>query len=111
MEGSTESEGETENAVEPETAETRIVLFSSSTILDSSADQMVSGGNSTLFMNALSWLCGSNASVSVPVKSISASYLTITAASSSFWSILVIGILPGGFLVSGLVIWLRRRKK
>ena len=111
LEGSTESEGETENAVEPETAETRIVLFSSSTILDSSADQMVSGGNSTLFMNALSWLCGSNASVSVPVKSISASYLTITAASSSFWSILVIGILPGGFLVSGLVIWLRRRKK
>lgn len=110
-EDSAESEGETENAVDPETAETRIVLFSSSTILDSSADQMVSGGNSTLFLNALSWLCGSETSVSIPVKSISTSYLTITAASSSFWSIFVIGILPGGFLVTGLAVWLHRRKK
>ena len=108
---SAESEGETENAVDPETAETRIVLFSSSTILDSSADQMVSGGNSTLFLNALSWLCGNETSVSIPVKSISTSYLTITAASSSFWSIFVIGILPGGFLVTGLAVWLHRRKK
>ncbi len=110
-EDSAESEGETENAVDPETAETRIVLFSSSTILDSSADQMVSGGNSTLFLNALSWLCGNETSVSIPVKSISTSYLTITAASSSFWSIFVIGILPGGFLVTGLAVWLHRRKK
>lgn len=110
-EDSAESEGETENAVDPETAETRIVLFSSSTILDSSADQMVSGGNSTLFLNALSWLCGNETSVSIPVKSISTSYLTITAASSSFWSVFVIGILPGGFLVTGLAVWLHRRKK
>lgn len=106
-----ESEGETENALRPETAETRIVLFSSSTLLDSSADQMVSGGNSALFLNALTWLLGNETSVSVPVKSISASYLTITAASASFWSIFVIAILPGGFLLSGLAIWLRRRKK
>ena len=90
--------------------ETRLAVFTSSALLDASADQMVSGGNSKLFLNTLSWLCGQETSVSVPVKSLSVDYLMMTSASSSFWSIVTIGIIPGGFLLFGLCIWLRRRK-
>ena len=91
--------------------QTRLAVFSSSALLDASGDQMVSGGNSKLFMNTLSWICGRETSVSVPVKSLSVEYLTLTSASSSFWSIVTIALIPGAFLICGLYVWLRRRKQ
>ncbi len=102
------SDGEDADA---ETVTTRLAVFTSSSLLDDSIDQMVAGGNSRLVMNTLSWVCGSAASVSVPVKSLSTDYLTVPAASGSFWSIVVIGLIPGAFLVCGLYIWLKRRKQ
>lgn len=90
---------------------TKLAVFTSSALLDDSVDQMVSGGNSRLMMNTLSWICGSTASVSVPVKSMSTDYLTVPSASGSFWSIIVIALIPGAFLVYGLYIWLKRRKQ
>ncbi|MDO4321687.1 MAG: GldG family protein [Lachnospiraceae bacterium] len=108
--GAETAEDETENA-EIETAETKLAVYSSSMLLDASADQMVSGGNAKLVMNTLSWMCGHTSTVSVPSKSMSVNYLTVTSASSSFWSIIVIGIIPGAFLIGGLYIWLKRRKQ
>lgn len=99
------SEGETE------TAETRVAVFTSSSLLDESANQMVSGGNYRLFVNTVSWLCGNETTVSIPVKNISAEYLTVPAASASFWSIVTIGIIPAGFLLTGLYTWLKRRRQ
>lgn len=109
-----ESEAGTEALIDgtaAETAETKLAVFTSSSLIDASADQMVAGGNSKLFMNTVSWLCGHSSTVSIPVKSMSVSYLTLTSASSSFWSIVVIGIIPGAFLIAGLFIWLSRRKR
>lgn len=99
------SEGETE------TAETRVAVFTSSSLLDESANQMVSGGNYRLFVNTVSWLCGNETTVSIPVKNISTEYLTVPAASVSFWSIVTIGIIPAGFLLTGLYTWLKRRRQ
>ncbi|EET60906.1 hypothetical protein BRYFOR_06972 [Marvinbryantia formatexigens DSM 14469] len=114
----TDSETDTESGAEDEdaeddteTAETRIAVFTSSSLLDESANQMVSGGNYRLFVNTISWLCGNETTVSIPAKSMSTEYLTVPAASASFWSILVIGVIPGGFLIAGLYTWLRRRRQ
>ena len=106
-----EPETETPSARAPRTEETRIALYTSSSLMDESADLMVSGGNTTLFMNTLSWLCGQTSSVSVPVKSMSVDYLTVTSAAGSFWSIIVIAVIPGAFLIYGLMVWLSRRKQ
>lgn len=113
-----QTELDTESAAEDipsaraaKTAETRLALFTSSALIDESADQMVSGGNTRLFINTLSWACGQSSSVSVPVKSLSVDYLTLTAASSNFWSIVTIVMIPGAFLICGLMIWLRRRRQ
>ena len=105
------SEADAVSPAAPETAETKLAVFSSSVLLDESADQMVSGGNSRLFLNTLSWICGETVSVSVPVKSLSMSYLTVTASSANFWSILTIVLIPGAFLLYGLIVWLKRRKQ
>lgn len=109
------SEDSTEAAVDSvkaaETAETKLAVFTSSALLDDSANQMVSGGNASLFMNTVSWICGQSVSVSIPSKSLSMDYLTVTSASGSFWSIVTIAIIPAAFLIGGLIIWLRRRKQ
>ncbi len=107
-----DTEDETvESAAAAETAETKLAVFTSSALLDDSANQMVSGGNQSLFMNTLSWICGQTVSVSIPSKSLSMDYLTVTSAAGSFWSIVTIGVIPGAFLLGGLFIWLRRRKQ
>lgn len=103
-----QSDADTENV---QTAETRLAVFTSSSILDPSADQMVSGGNYRLLMNVFSWLCDRQNSVSIPAKSMSVEYLTVPSASASFWSIITIGLIPGTFLAAGLYTWLKRRKQ
>ncbi len=104
----TETESEAETA---QTAETKVAVFTSSTLIDDTANSMVSGGNYQLFINTLSWACDQDSSVSVPSKSVTVDYLTLTAASSNFWSIVTIAIIPGILLIVGLGIWLSRRRR
>ncbi len=101
----------TEPAGEDDGEETRLAIFTSSALVDDSANQMVSGGNFRLFVNTLSWACGREASVSVPSKSLSMDYLTVTAASANFWSIVTIVMIPAVLLLIGLAVWLSRRKR
>lgn len=92
--------------------ETRIVYYSTSSILDSQVNQMVSGGNEQLVMSSLRWMTDAeeNTAVSIPSKSLEVSYLTLTAYDSSFWKICTIGLIPGIFLAAGFVVWFKRRK-
>ncbi len=96
---------------EAEEVTSKLAVYTSSTIADSSLNQMVSGGNQKLFINTLSWMCGHEMSISIPSKSMTVSYLNVTAASSNFWSIVVIGVIPGIFLIYGFIVWMRRRHK
>lgn len=110
-EETTETDAAIDSVRAAQTAQTKLAVFTSSALLDESADQMVSGGNSSLFLNTVSWMCGQSVSVSIPAKSLTMDYLTVTAASGNFWSIVVTGIIPGFCLLCGLTIWLRRRKR
>ena len=92
--------------------ETHIIYYSTSNLLQSQVNQMVSGGNEKLVMASLSALVDTEDSttVSIPSKSLEVSYLTLTAYDASFWKICVIGLIPGTFLLVGFMIWLKRRK-
>lgn len=92
--------------------ETHIIYYSTSNLLQSQVNQMVSGGNEKLVMASLSALVDTEDSttVSIPSKSLEVSYLTLTAYDASFWKICVIGLIPGAFLLVGFMIWLKRRK-
>ena len=106
----TEAETETETDAENQ-KETRLVVLASSQFLSTSADSVVSGGNTKFLTTALSWMCGQSSSISIPSKSMELSYLTLTSANANLWSILTIAVLPAAFLIIGGVIWLKRRKK
>ena len=92
--------------------ETQIDYYSTSNLMDSQTNQMVSGGNEKLIMESLKWMTDTeeSASVSIPSKSLEVSYLTITDYDAAFWKICTIALIPGIFLVIGFVVWIKRRK-
>ena len=92
--------------------ETQIVYYSTSNLMDSQTNQMVSGGNEKLIIESLKWMTDTeeSASVSIPSKSLEVSYLTITDYDAAFWKICTIALIPGLFLVIGFVVWIKRRK-
>lgn len=92
--------------------ETKIVYYSTSYLMQSQVNQMVSGGNEKLVIESLKWMTDTqeSASVSIPSKSLQVSYLTLTAYDTAFWKICTMGLIPGFFLVVGFFVWMKRRK-
>ena len=91
---------------------TQIIYYSSSYIMDSQMNQLVSGGNEKLVTESLNSMVSTEetTTVSIPSKSLEVSYLTISDYDASFWKICTISLIPGIFLVAGFVIWFKRRK-
>jgi len=91
--------------------EYQFVWYASPSITSSSDDSYVSGGNSAVFMGSVSWMAENQISLSILAKQLQVESLTLTAAQSSLWSIVVIFIIPLLMLAAGFVIWIRRRKR
>ena len=92
--------------------ETQIVYYSTANLMESQVNQMVSGGNEKLIIESRKWMTDTedSATVSIPSKSLSVSYLTLTDYDAAFWKICTIGLIPGFFLVVGFAVWMKRRK-
>ncbi len=88
----------------------KLVWFSSPSIVDDGVDIYASGGNSAVFMATANWMCENKINLSILAKNLQVEPLTVTEAQASFWSIVVIFVIPLTILVSGFVVWLRRRK-
>ncbi|MCF0238017.1 MAG: GldG family protein [Sphaerochaetaceae bacterium] len=94
-----------------ETGNGKFIWFTSSYILESSVDSMVSGANSDLILNALGWACGHEETISIRAKSLETTGLTITASQSSFWVVVMLAIIPLSFIATGIIITVRRKRK
>lgn len=91
--------------------QTDLIWFGSSFFLDAKTDATVSGANSDLFLNSLAYLCNYESGISIHSKSMRDGRIVLSSAQSVLWSILLIIIIPLAILVTGSIIWLRRRKK
>ena len=89
----------------------KVVWLSTSGLLDETMDQMVSGSNSDLVLNAFSWLTGSESGITIHAKSLTTETLTVPSGAGSLWSGLLMFAIPGAMLVLGVVIWAMRRKR
>lgn len=98
-----------EEAVEEGT--TQIAWFTSSQMLDDGINQLVSGANHNLFINALDWMCERENSISIRTKSLSSETLIVPDAAASRWSIVMIGVIPAVILCVGLVVMVTRRRR
>ncbi len=80
-------------------------------LFTSAADNWVSGNNIKLFAGMISTMADHESSTIVPVKSLTMSSLVFKAQTILITSLLCVIVIPLAVLVTGLVIWLRRRRK
>lgn len=90
----------------------KMVWFSSPCIVDSSVDTYASGGNSSFFMATVGYLCQRESSLSISSISLAYSSLVVSEMQANIWGIgIFILLIPVGTVLTGLVIWLKRRKR
>lgn len=90
--------------------ESRVVWFSSSSMLDEKVDAVVSGSNSMLFLNTVNYLAGSNIAT-IHAKATSTGTLTVMPTDKAILSATMLGIVPGLIILSGVIITIRRRRR
>ena len=98
-------------AAASELGEGRMVWIASAMLMEDNVNAMVSGGNSDLFMNSLDWMCDQQETISIRSKSMDEQGLTLTQAQSSFWNVVMLGMIPGAILVVGIVVVMRRKRR
>ena len=89
----------------------RLIWFASSYFLNEMYNAYSSGANLDLAMNALSSLVGEREAVSIRSKSLSYNYLTISESTASALKTWMIGLIPGAFVVCGVITVIERRRK
>ncbi len=89
-----------------------IVWISSYGITNDNANSSAQGGNYSYFLSAVKWLCKADAPVSAlqPIT-LSMSHLDVPSATAGLWAIVLIFLVPIAIFATGLVYWLRRRRK
>ncbi len=80
-------------------------------LLDELDTNYASGGNSVYFLTTLDYLCDKAPSASISAKEMQVAALHMTSASSTLWSILLIGVLPLCIIGVGFLIWRRRKNR
>ena len=88
-----------------------LIWFGSSYYLEDSYNAYSSGANLDMTMNALSELIGEREAVSIRSKSLNYNYLTISESNASTLKTWMIGIIPGVFVVYGIITVIERRRK
>lgn len=91
-------------------AESTLIVFSSEGLFTESSNMMVAGANLQLFTNCVSSLVEHETSVAIAVKSYELSYLSLTQSDMVLLGLITTIIIPIVTLVSGVVIWLKRRR-
>lgn len=90
--------------------EGKIVWLTTSMLLDSQVNSMVSGANEDLFINSIGWMCQRENTISIHSKAIEYDYLTMTSSDSNRWSIVMIGVVPLIFIAMGIYVAVKKRR-
>ena len=98
-------------AVSQNTNGGKLIWISSNGFLNDSADQMVSGGNAKTFSAIAKWVCDAKSAPSSSPLPLSTARLTIPTSTAGLLSIIIIFLLPLGFIGYGLFYVIRRKKR
>lgn len=90
---------------------THVVWFSSAAFFEDSASQMVSGGNHDLAINAIGWICERENTISIHSKSLSSDLMTVPTAKVTQLSLLLVGAIPLIFIIAGVAVVVRRKRR
>lgn len=98
-------------AVKTEGDQTSIALiYSSESLFSDSADQMVSGANKKLFGATIGALVEETEGIAIPVKSYDMTYLMVPSSMAVTIGVVIILVIPVLCIISGFMIWFKRRR-
>ena len=86
------------------------VVYSSEYLFTQSANEIVAGTNLKLFTGTLGSFVSYTNSIVIPVKDYENSYLAMTQSSITLLALLAVVVIPFAFLITGFIVWFRRRK-
>lgn len=89
----------------------KMVIIGSESLFDSEVNSAVSGTNYNFLMNIFSQLAGHESTTAIAVKSLSYEPLSITMQKAVLWRNITMFVLPAAFIIAGVVIWYRRRRR
>ncbi|MFT8888724.1 MAG: Gldg family protein [Ethanoligenens sp.] len=92
-----------------ESVKSNVLVLGSTNFFNSSVIAQSSLTNSTILLNTLSNVIGFNPGITVEAKDLTSQALTITSGQAVAIVVIFAILLPIAVLVTGLVIWLRRR--
>lgn len=98
-------------SVASELTDGKLVWVASDVMLDDGYNSYSSGANVDFIMNSISWMIGEEETISIRSKSLDYNYLTINETAAKRIKIIMIFILPIGYLVYGIDEVFRRRKE
>lgn len=87
-----------------------IAAFSSEYLLWPDMNEAVGGNNYKVFMKAVNKLMGEEKVSIIPPKPFTYDPILMDSTARSIFSVLLIGIIPGGLVLAGFNIWFLRRK-
>lgn len=97
-----------------ENGTTEIVWVSSGAIQDEQSNEQVSGGNQDFFLNAISWLYGGEngeVETTIHAKAFDYGYLTMSSSTGTILALLMVLVIPLGWLIVGAVVRSRRKRQ
>lgn len=89
----------------------KLAVVASETLLEDAITQSLPVSNLEFFISCMADMCGGGNPVSIDAKSMDIEYLTIPALHSMIWLVVCVVLIPLVIFVTGLVIWLIRRKR
>lgn len=98
-------------AAEKDSTGARVVWIGCSNFLTGEVDQMVTGGNAQLLGSVVNWINGEENAVVIDAKSMSAEYLTVPGTAVIGLGLLFVVVLPIACIVTGVVVFILRRRR
>lgn len=98
-------------AITDTNTDSKIVWISSGYITDYATNTKIAGNNQEFFTNSINWMTGNEASIAMHSKNLSANYLSMTEKTATLLTVVVIVLVPLLYLLIGIVISVRRRRR
>ena len=90
---------------------TQLVVYSTPYLTDDSLVNYYNISNLDLAVNSIGYLCEHESTITIDAKSMMLETITPSTAAVNIQTIVFIVLLPLSVLISGIVIWVRRRRK
>ena len=89
----------------------QLVWVGSSLMLEDAYNEYSSDANEDFVLNALEMMCEKDDSISVRSKSLTNEYLTVSTSDSSLIKVVTIAVIPAAYLIVGIIVTVRRRRR